>query len=1182
MHISACPGNRALNRSWFRRRVGGFALLLLAALLMALASVSHAQGNLVANGDFGNGMDGWQWEQWLNRPLPGVVDKADKPSGAASFKMGLAGSTGGRWLAIEIPIKAAGKDHVLSFALKLKDVPEGAARVRLGIPNKGFLHGDDLVRTGGSGGWKTYRVPVLGSELGDAAKVTLFFYHDQLGTGSIGIGAVSLAPGVLDPAEATDPATAHAYTGIVLTGDTSRPDASTFSPRDPVELTFRVDNLKESDRDVTLEISVVDEHDRKIEAKSLPVQADAAGRWQTKIQAPASKLGFYRVNAKLSNGVVLQSLGTRASGFLTYAVVPDPAQRKDYGEKDSRFGMQGGFGPWADDVLALLGARWVLDGGLEWAKQEPDRAGQFGADQVKRYVGSVSSETRGWHKYTLPTLMRAPQWAVVPATAAYMTGTLTPDGEKAWAAYCHAAARAYSAGNPDRKEHIYQVTWEPIQPWGFKGTNQDLVRIYEIAYKALHEADPLAVVAGPTRGLTNNGDPRDTSRLFDLGLGKYLDGYAAHPYFSITPEQDDMVPAIRTIKEIVHGSTKKNLPFMGTEQGWSTDEDVSKELAQAHGLIRQNLMILGEGFRFNFAFYIADYRLSGQKGYGYYYNLDKEVPFGPRKVSPRPIVPAYAAQSLLLDGCKSAGAIDWLGDKIRGYVFERADRRILAVWNYGKESRTVSIPTGVKQVQVYDWMGNRRLENTKRGALALALGPEPVYIVGVSPALWGSKAAKSLIVNRKELLTYPGGRVAIAGSALVPTGRPFKGELLLQAAGAYHLPSVLRRLSLGRSLPTRFMLDLDVPAALKPGVYASRLVLRNDAGDTIAATGLSLTVAAPLAMQVQPVFSPDDKPGVVVTLRDTQGKALSGRLDFRLKELLPGALRSDLPMIDLVENPATARDVPNSGRNLPFSVRARAAQSLTIPLPEAVLSPARHYQAVATVAIASGGRFAQTARIDFLPARQLRHPITVDGDLSDWNPAAVALNGPEDVVRSPQYYPKEGLSAQLRFAWDEQALYIAAEVNDNLFVQTFAGGDTWRGDSLQLAFSLTPSGGGAEERRASEITVAQTPNGPEAYRGFSSAPDKLALGPVTPRQLPLAIRRDAGGRLIYEMAIPWASLGSADGRAPKAGDAIGIAATVNEIRSADQTDPCALGLFGGIFPSKEPDKFGTLVLEGAR
>ena len=121
--------------------------------------------------------------------------------------------------------------------LKLDKVPENAARVRLAIPDKGFLRGDDLLRTGGAQDWNTYAFPVPGSALGNAAKVTVFFYDDQMGSGTIGIDAVSLKAGKLPPGD-TVRATVPVDPDIALIGDTNRPDTSTFAHGESVDLTF--------------------------------------------------------------------------------------------------------------------------------------------------------------------------------------------------------------------------------------------------------------------------------------------------------------------------------------------------------------------------------------------------------------------------------------------------------------------------------------------------------------------------------------------------------------------------------------------------------------------------------------------------------------------------------------------------------------------------------------------------------------------------------------------------------------------------------------------------------------------------------------------------------------------------------------------------------------------------------
>lgn len=1152
--------------------------LLGGALLVSIPGFVPAQENpaeAVKNGSFETGTEGWMWEQWAGKPLPGTVEKQDGHQGKGYFKMGVPGAAGGRYLAKEIPVPEPGKDYVFSFALKFTDVPEGAARVALGIPDKGFFRGGDLVKDGGTKAWKEYKFALPAASLGDAKKVTVFFYHDQVGSGSIGIDALSLVPGTLAAGEATALPNANAPVarGATLAAQTSKPDYSTFAQGEKVELTFTAADLKPAATPLSLKLAVVDEHGTAIESKELPVTPDATGAWRGTFVAPSHHLGYYRVNASLSNGLPLQGSGSRPPGFLTYVVVPDPAQRKDYGDKGSRFGMQGGFGPWGDEVLRLLGARWVLDGSLEWRKTEPNRAGEFEPAKVIK----VDYKEPLWDKYTLPTLYAAPQWAVKPETLAYMTGTLTPEGEKAWDAYCRKAAKAYIANNPERKEHIYQITWEPIRSWGFKGTDADLVRVYEIAYRALHEVDPAAVVAGPTRGINNN-DPQKHIPLFKAGLGKYLDAYTTHPYHNINPERDGMIQDIRAMKDVLKTYAKPNLPMMGTEQGWSTEENPDKDLEQARGLMRQNLITLGEGFQFNMAFYIADYRLSGQKGYGYYYTLDGDVPFGPKQISPRPIAAAYAAQSWLLDGHDSAGAIEWLGDTAWGYVFDKPGDTVLALWDYGTANREVSLPVGANTVQVYDWMGNSRAVTTQGGTLTLKLGPEPVYVTGVSAKLWGRGAEKVLSIAAPTVQAYPGSKVKIAAGALLPGTEPLKSTLNLEADQRLNLAALTRPLTLGGNQRSPYDFEIAVPGNIRPGTYPLKLMLRDAAGHTLAATGSTLQVISPLTVTgIQSQSQPNGSASVALALKDVQGQGISGELEFRLKEVLPAAARSDLPMIDLVEDPAKTRDIPNSVRHATFDLKPGGAQQITVAYPRLDVLPDKIYQAVVTLTTKGGYSFTHVAPINFLAAHRLNAKPAIDGQLEDWNAVpAIALAGKASVIRAAaQYRGDEDLASQWRLGWDQQALYLAVKVTDDTFNQRFTGGDTWQDDSLQLAFDLDAGHEVADDkRRHTEINVALTPAGAQAYRSLTFDLDKYPTGQLPTAQFPVAIRHE-GTSIYYEMTIPWTTLGGTT----TPGSALGFAATVNDSDGPEDKEPAALGLYGGIHPTKEPSEMGLLTLD---
>ncbi|MFA6568897.1 MAG: sugar-binding protein, partial [Victivallales bacterium] len=153
------------------------------------------------------------------------------------------------------------------------------------------------------------------------------------------------------------------------------------------------------------------------------------------------------------------------------------------------------------------------------------------------------------------------------------------------------------------------------------------------------------------------------------------------------------------------------------------------------------------------------------------------------------------------------------------------------------------------------------------------------------------------------------------------------------------------------------------------------------------------------------------------------------------------------------------------------------------------------------------------------------------------------------------------------------------------------GFDTWNGDCIQLDLDLDPrkivlaSGNllldndSSSKRRHTEIDLALTKNGSEAYRTRTFDPDKLPIALLQSDKIKLDVVKTGDGKLIYEAAIPWDTLGLTG--KPKAGDAIGIAAAINDRDevSPKQADVTAIGLFDGMAgANKNPEKFGYVVL----
>ena len=969
---------------------------------------------------------------------------------------------------------------------------------------------------------------------------------------------------------------------IGFSADTSHPEISTFNVGEPVILDFMI-NTSPASPALAVHVRIVDEFDRMILERDLPFQFEN-GVGKATLDAPHDRLGFYRVFAKLSDGRELPALGSRPQGYLTYCVMPDPSLRPLYPEDQTYFGMQGAFCETTGQMLPYLGVRWFGDGGYRWSETEPDHPGQFeekvqaAEAQGKNFPPSidklfatyqkpvVDGKELDWkiYSYAENVLSWIPKWAAkdLSDTPEKLQRALSPDAETNAFDEVTEVGTLFARRHPGEPQHIYEITWEPVAPSNYIGTDDDLVRAYRIAYTALHKADPKAIVMGPCGWTIKQTDWYE--RLFKAGIGRYLDAVSVHAYGAYPPERNGFIRHIRALKEIIRRYTGKDLPLYSTEEGNSAAGSPEAELAQALGLIRQNLILLGEGFKFSVAFYNQDYIEAGKAAYGYYFTLTPKVTWGAKKLGPKPIAPAFAAMTNLLEGHVSAGPIDWLGGTAYGYVYERIesgkDDLVLALWDYGDAPREVSIPVGVPQVTVNDWMGNAQPTPSPGGMLTVKLGPAPTYVQGVSPKLWGENAIQPITLKVSRITGCPGDTIRIEGSVKSPDGKAFQGNLTLSADSQLRFAGTSQAVIVPEGGEATFAFSETLASDMTPGSYAINLLLGSGA-QIVGGAGATIEVMPTVSIDaVRPLFAHGAPKGIEIDLSDARGTGESGTLRARLK------------------------NAPETDAQQPFSLAPHGKASVRIEYDAPAVSPFHIYNASVSLAVAGGGQIEETAPINFFAAPRLETPPAMDGTLRGWEGIpSYELSGMEWVIRSPQFYA--GASARLRYAWNDDALYMAWEVKDSHFVQEHNDSMIWKGDSLQLAFNLDPgvkeenTGNGIADTangiRDCEITVALTPKGPMAIRDDNgTVKDRLPEGPISSDKLKLAAVKTADG-LVYEIAIPWKSLGA--DRAPKAGEMIGIAAAVNDMNDPAQADPSALG----IFALKHPDQFGILTLTEA-
>lgn len=169
--------------------------------------------------------------------------------------------------------------------------------------------------------------------------------------------------------------------------------------------------------------------------------------------------------------------------------------------------------------------------------------------------------------------------------------------------------------------------------------------------------------------------------------------------------------------------------------------------------------------------------------------------------------------------------------------------------------------------------------------------------------------------------------------------------------------------------------------------------------------------------------------------------------------------------------------------------------------------------------------------------------IRVDGYLRDWASADAILLGPEH-IEAGHVSNAEDLSAQIRFAWDENALYFSAKVIDDSLVLRRSGRHLWQDDALELY--IDPAGNGFYWENTKDFQM-----------GFRASEEGLAEGwswfqggePMNEPDKGMAASVVDAQSYVLEGSIRWHHLGVT----PHAGQHLNLSVAVHD-RDLDRSE----------------------------
>ena len=153
-------------------------------------------------------------------------------------------------------------------------------------------------------------------------------------------------------------------------------------------------------------------------------------------------------------------------------------------------------------------------------------------------------------------------------------------------------------------------------------------------------------------------------------------------------------------------------------------------------------------------------------------------------------------------------------------------------------------------------------------------------------------------------------------------------------------------------------------------------------------------------------------------------------------------------------------------------------------------------------------------------------PPTMDGNFAKWykNPCPIVVGGDQVTYNKAKWKGEDDLSGTLWLYWDENYLYLAAEVTKGKFIQDQSGDKIWYGDHIEFFLDTKYAPGVKGHFGEGQFHIGFSP-GNLAKTGdplFDLPPEVVIAYPegLSPEGIRVAAVRTEKGYNI-EGAIPW-------------------------------------------------------------
>ncbi len=585
------------------------------------------------------------------------------------------------------------------------------------------------------------------------------------------------------------------------------------------------------------------------------------------------------------------------------------------------------------------------------------------------------------------------------------------------------------------KARQWEIWNEPnITPYWVPSPDPEAyAQLLQVAYRRAKEADPDVTIVGMSTAWM---DLPFIEAAWRAGAAGHMDAISFHFYDS-TPDEAIIEEDLRELRRFLERHGEPDMPVLVTESGLTTGPSAvvvtSTPEEQARWMVKRHLVMLAEGLDQFYYFKLQDDPPEPEPD-GWWGLLEDD---GTQK----PSWDAYRTMTARLTGAEFLGRVDGLAAQpeqdrnVEFQLYRQEDGELFAVaWVREDAPRLpVRIPVGNPvRLERMDGTLARTVQPGVDGCAVLELRKEPMYLRNLCEVVARRMA---LSIEPSVLYIYPGESrtVELRFHNPGPEAEEIPAGPLLDALAATPVLALVEQvqedadvvvepvLSAEPGEKARLTLILTLPADAET-FHPVHIFPRF--GDRFGAR-LSLYYDEPFEHHLRVAERGGGVEGVLA-LRNRRAEPADGSVRWLL---------NGVPKAGVTEFEAVGME------------EEKVLRRIFQPLREGETLLEADIRGADGVAARSG------YRLFAIPPR--RTPIEIDGDLSDWEGIqGVHLAPPThqeepDPLRNP--LDPEQYGATVRLAWDEEYLYLAAEIMDpDPRVNPFREGEVWRGDSIEL------------------------------------------------------------------------------------------------------------------------------------